>query len=263
MTEVATRTEALIHAFYERFARSVGGRVVERDGVTACIGVHPSPIITNTAWRSDPGLAATRVLPTVDAIYADLGFEGSLLTSKAADADLEQVAADAGRKIAIELPVMALAATSAPRMWHTPPGVTTRPLRPETDLAAFRSVLRDGFFEGEAETSALVDATFASPASVTSPDIGIVVAELDGRTVSVAGAWLVEGGAGVGWVATLPEARRRGIGALVTARAVEFAVDHGADLVVLEASPEGLHVYEQLGFQTVGRHTIWEAAAPA
>ena len=95
---------------------------------------------------------------------------------------------------------------------------------------------------------------------MSSSDIGIIVAELGGRIVSVAGAWLVDGGAGIGWVATLPEARRRGIGALVTARAVEFAVDHGADLIVLEASPEGLHVYEGLGFQTVGRHTLWEAA---
>jgi GNAT superfamily N-acetyltransferase len=131
------------------------------------------------------------------------------------------------------------------------------------DLAAFRTVLRDGFFEGEVDTGALVDATFASPSSVTASDIQVVVAELDGRIVSVAGAWLVDGGAGIGWVATLPGARRRGLGALVTARAVAFAIDHGAELVVLEASPEGLPVYERLGFQTVGWHTIWEAADPA
>jgi ribosomal protein S18 acetylase RimI-like enzyme len=64
--------------------------------------------------------------------------------------------------------------------------------------------------------------------------------------------------AAVGWVATVPEARRRGLGAAVTARAVEHAFDNGAELVVLEASPSGQPVYERLGFAAVGLDRIWE-----
>ena len=79
--DLDVRADAVIRDFYRSFARSVGGRVVERDGVVACLGVHPSPIVTNTAWRSDPSADPTAVLRVIDDIYAAAGFAGGLLTS--------------------------------------------------------------------------------------------------------------------------------------------------------------------------------------
>jgi predicted acetyltransferase len=55
--------------------------------------------------------------------------------------------------------------------------------------------------------------------------------------------------AGIYWVATKPTARRRGLGAVVTTAAARIAFDDGADVVVLQATPAGVPVYERLGFE--------------
>jgi hypothetical protein len=57
VTDLGARADRVIRDFYRTFAVSVGGRIVERDGVVACLGVHPSPIVTNTAWRADPRIS--------------------------------------------------------------------------------------------------------------------------------------------------------------------------------------------------------------
>jgi len=277
--DLADRADQVIRTFYRAFALSVGGRVVERDGVVACLGVHPSPIVTNTAWRSDPSTDPATVLRIVEAIYAGAGFVGSLMTSSRSDADLEAAARQAGRRVVVELPVMvverasrpspspgppaatmptAATAATAPPAATTPPAVTVRRIEPVADLGVFRTILIDGFFEGDDGGRSLIDATFASPSSLTGSGVGAFLAELDGQAVSVAGAWRLGDDAAIGWVATIPSARRRGLGALVTARAVDFAFDHGAGLAVLQASPSGRPVYERLGFATVGLDRIWE-----
>jgi Acetyltransferase (GNAT) family. len=258
LTDLGVRADLVIREFYRTFAVTVGGRVVERDGVVACLGVHPSPIVTNTAWRSDPSTDPSIVLRTIDAIYGDAGFVGSLLTSSRSDADLEAAAGRAGRRVVAELPVMVVERPAEPATWPVPAATGVRAIDPVADLEAFRTVLIDGFFEGEAGGRSLIEATFASQSSLAGPGVGAFLGELDGRVVSVAGAWLLGADAGIGWVATLPSARRRGLGALVTSRAVEYAFAHGAELAVLQASPSGRPVYERIGFVTVGLDRIWE-----
>ena len=254
------RADRIIRGFYRTFAMSVGGRVVERDGVVACLGVHPSPIITNTAWRSDPSMNPSSVLRTIDTIYEDAGFVGSLLTSSRSEADLEAAAERAGRRVVAELPVMVAGRPAVPTTWPAPPATTAHAIDPVAELEVFRMVLIDGFFEGDDDGRSLVDATFADPHSVTGPGVGVFLGELDGRVTSVAGAWLFGDEAGIGWVATLPSARRRGLGALVTARAVEYAFRNGAQVAALQASPSGRPVYERIGFASVGLDRIWEPA---
>lgn len=58
-------------------------------------------------------------------------------------------------------------------------------------------------------------------------------------------------------VATLPAARRRGLGAAVTSALAEHAVNHGVDLVFLSAgSNEVARIYESVGFRRVGTACI-------
>ena len=61
----------------------------------------------------------------------------------------------------------------------------------------------------------------------------------------------------IGWVATLPAFRRRGLGTLVTAAAADALFESGMTGVALQASPDGLPVYEQMGFREVTRYAIW------
>jgi len=54
-------------------------------------------------------------------------------------------------------------------------------------------------------------------------------------------------------VATLPAARRRGLGAAVTAALVEDARRGGAEIVFLSAGDDDVaRLYERLGFERVG-----------
>lgn len=63
-------------------------------------------------------------------------------------------------------------------------------------------------------------------------------------------------------VATLPAARRRGLGAAVSAALARHALDSGADLVFLSAASEDVaRVYARIGFRRVG--TACLAAPPA
>lgn len=258
MNDRGVRGDGAIRSFYQAFAVAAGGHIVERDGVVACLGVHPSPIVTNTAWRSTPTVDPWQVLQTIDAIYGEAGFVGSLLTSSRSDADLEATAERAGRRVVAELPVMIIERPVAPAVWLAPPSTKVRPVDPATDLATFRAILVEAFFDGDEGGRSFVDATFATPRSLAGPDVAAFMGEVDGRPASVAGAWLLGSDAGIGWVATLPDARRRGLGALVTARAVEYAFDHGADMAALQASPSGRDVYERIGFKMVGLDRIWE-----
>jgi ribosomal protein S18 acetylase RimI-like enzyme len=71
----------------------------------------------------------------------------------------------------------------------------------------------------------------------------------------------VEGVSEIVGVGTLPCARRRGLGALVTAHLVADARERGADLVFLAAGSEEIaRVYGRLGFERVGTACI--ASAP-
>ena len=184
--DLGARADEVIRRFYRTFAESVGGRVVERDGVVACIGVHPSPIVTNTAWRADPSADPATVLRVIDEVYAAAGFVGSLLTSARTDGDLETAATASGRRVVAALPVMTVdRATFVPAA-----AMSARLIDATADLDAVRTILIDGFFEGDPDGRSLIEATFTDPATVAGPDIGVFLADVDGRPGSVAGAWI-------------------------------------------------------------------------
>lgn len=72
----------------------------------------------------------------------------------------------------------------------------------------------------------------------------------DGEAPVATTSILVDGDlAGVYHVATLPEARGRGIGAAVTRAAMRFARDAGATRAALQSSLAAFNVYRSLGFE--------------
>ena len=79
------------------------------------------------------------------------------------------------------------------------------------------------------------------------------IALLDGVPVAAAALFVAAGVAGIYNVATVPEARGRGIGRAVTAAALAEAVARGERTAVLGSSELGYPVYRRLGFRDVSR----------
>jgi GNAT superfamily N-acetyltransferase len=80
---------------------------------------------------------------------------------------------------------------------------------------------------------------------------------LDGTPVATAAMVLDSGVAGIYAVATLPEARRKGIGRHMTVRPLLEARQMGYHVGILQASPMGYPVYQKIGFQNVCEYKLY------
>ena len=75
---------------------------------------------------------------------------------------------------------------------------------------------------------------------------------------SVLGINECAGDAGVIFVATLPEARGRGLATSLLAAALVEARDRGCDISTLQATAAGEPVYARLGYERIGSFEMWE-----
>src|ERR687898_68436 len=66
------------------------------------------------------------------------------------------------------------------------------------------------------------------------------------------------GDAEIAWVATLPEARGRGISKQLMARAIIAAGERGRLTTTLVATKLGRPVYERIGYRDFGAIQMWE-----
>jgi GNAT superfamily N-acetyltransferase len=81
---------------------------------------------------------------------------------------------------------------------------------------------------------------------------------LDGKAVATTTLFLGAGAAGLYFVMTLPEARRRGIGAAITLAALRHARELGYHVGVLGSSEAGYPVYKRIGFEEYCHIGIYE-----
>lgn len=81
----------------------------------------------------------------------------------------------------------------------------------------------------------------------------VLVARLNGQSVSTAIAYDHEGDCGIFNVGTLPAARRRGIGTAITAVQLHDARERGCTTASIQSTDMAERLYARLGFRDLGR----------
>jgi ribosomal protein S18 acetylase RimI-like enzyme len=79
---------------------------------------------------------------------------------------------------------------------------------------------------------------------------------MDGKPVAASQLFLAAGVAGIYWVATVPEARRQGIGKALTLAPLREARAIGYRFSILHPTEIGLGVYRSLGFEDYGNLSL-------
>jgi ribosomal protein S18 acetylase RimI-like enzyme len=239
---------------YRRLAQRSGGAALDRAGLLLVSGPHPDALITNVAFRIDADADASDSLKLARDHYAELGYRFAFSTSADRDADLEAAAAGEGWIRVLDLPAMII--DSPITALARPDGSNLRRADPALDGRPFGEIAGACFADDDREAESY-RMLFADGNLLGGTDMAAVIASVDSR--DVAAAWMtVDGDAGlVGWVGTLADYRRRGLGAWVTQAVTNEAFARGARIVVLQASPQGLRVYERLGYRTIGLDRVW------
>ena len=130
-------------------------------------------------------------------------------------------------------------------------GITLHQVADESDVAAFRDVVADGFKEEAPDMEGLIHSIFADSRALLAPDTAAFVVMDRGVPVSAAMTIVRREVAWIGWVATRAESRGHGLGRLATTAATRAGFGMGATLASLEATTDGVPVYLRIGFHEV------------
>ncbi len=157
-----------------------------------------------------------------------------------------------------EAPGMALDLRSLRTNFSIPDGFTLEKVNDAEALKQLRHPFAVGFGMPDFAVDALMD-LFKRISFGEQLPLLHYLGRLEGKTVAAGSVYLGAGVAGVYNVVTVPDARRKGIGSLITLALLRDALMAGYRVGILHTSKMGLNVYRQLGFQeycTIGQY-LW------
>lgn len=141
-----------------------------------------------------------------------------------------------------------------------PRGLTIDEAMTEEDLAAFESVLVEGFGIPGPLAHGWIEA--ANGFGRGRSPWRLYLGRLDGRPVATNIVLNGAGVVGVYGISTVPAARGKGVGSAITLRPLLASREQGIRHAVLWSSPMAVGVYERIGFRIVGERIgryIWRA----
>lgn len=154
-------------------------------------------------------------------------------------------------------PAMAADLTSAQPDLPPLEGLTIERVRDDAGLDAFRWVLSRGFGEGLREAD-WVAGVYRRIGWSDEVPWRHYAGWLNNEPVSTATLFLTASVAGIYFVSTSPQHRRRGFGTAITRHAMREAQALGCTVAVLGSSPMGYSVYRRLGFDEIFRYRLFE-----
>jgi ribosomal protein S18 acetylase RimI-like enzyme len=138
----------------------------------------------------------------------------------------------------------------------SPDGLRIERVTDEAGHAEFLRAMSDGFSMTATERHAMNALAERVGYAQDAPWVRWVAFQ-DDRPVASSGLMLGGGVAGVYNVATEPAARRRGIGAALTAAAIAEGRERGYEVAALGASALGYGMYERMGFAEICKDRVW------
>jgi hypothetical protein len=248
-------------AEYLRYLAGYGGTLLERDGLLLVAGAHrqPNPY-RNGALRLDTTLSAQEVLARAGSFFGARKCGYALWARAHADADLEQLAAQAGLRELERLPELAL--TQLPEHRPPPEGVGLRQAIDERSRHDYLALVANAW--GMAAMPHDVAArVFFDPDSLDVANVAAFVAYYDDAPVSAAMMYVSHGVALACQGATirrpapgqrLPHPDRSGhtrsLAATCACAALELSFEAlGATISLGQTSRLGAPVWEGLGYR--------------
>jgi GNAT superfamily N-acetyltransferase len=156
---------------------------------------------------------------------------------------------------------MAVELSALPEEVPVPEDLEIERVRDEVTLAAWRDTLAQGFGEGPVEAE-WVDEMYRRIGLSDDVPWRHYLGRLGGAPVATSTLFVGAGVAGIYFVSTVEQARRRGIGAALTLAPLREAREIGYRLGVLGASEMGYPVYRRLGFREYCRIGLYEWRPP-
>jgi GNAT superfamily N-acetyltransferase len=138
-----------------------------------------------------------------------------------------------------------------------PPGLAIQQVNDTDTLSQWNRAFATGMGIPDVGADAFLD--LWRSLGLDTPALRYYTGRLNGEPVATSQLFLAAGVAGIYAVATVPEARRKGIGAAMTLAPLLEARGMGYRIGILQASPMGASVYRRLGFQEcckIGVH-VW------
>jgi GNAT superfamily N-acetyltransferase len=222
-------------------------RFERRDGYVLLIfPTFPIPSF-NGVWPDDDSAAASlaKVLAEVEAEEVAVG----VLTRSREMPEVDAAARELGFRTAERIPGMV--ANS---------GDLGSPA--DSELEVIRVETADGFAQALAVAAEGFDLPADFLAPIYMPEVTglegfeVYLGRAEGRDVTTAASFIVDGEVGIFNVATPAEYRGRGYGAAITDSAVREGLAAGADLAYLQSSAIGESVYRRLGFREVVTYVL-------
>lgn len=227
---------------YGMLAQRAGRRWLTTDRLSLADGGLPFAFVMNMVVPLRP-LPAREITEAAEAFYDGRGYQVWSLwpVDGATDAGLEALASN---------PVMVRPA-GVPRPLSTTLEVLEA--RDGTGIAMFERTVKAAFGFSEV-IQQLPPGAVIAPSAAGDPDLRFWVGLAAGEPVATAWSVVSDGYVGVYAVGTVPAARRRGYGEVMTAAALGARADLPA---LLQASAMGQPIYQRMGFTEVATVERW------